>query len=144
MKYVISLFMIAASVASSFCIRNVQIGVRERRISQLKKNRREYSMAIKGPIRYSTGDWLNCIATLPTSRILHRTKYNILFFTLFSAFLTWLSKFKLVMFLPATVHSIAGAALSLLLVFRTNASYDRYLWDNKSVISKCMHINVCV
>jgi len=96
-----------------------------------------------GPIRYSTGDWLNCITTLPTSRILRRTKYNILFFTAFSAFLTWLYKYKFLFTLPATVHSIAGAALSLLLVFRTNAAYDRF-WEGRkswgSIIVACRDV----
>ena len=32
--------------------------------------------------------------------------------------------------IPATVHTLIGAALSLLLVFRTNSSYDRF-WDGR-------------
>jgi putative membrane protein len=32
--------------------------------------------------------------------------------------------------IPATVHSVVGVALGLLLVFRTNASYDRY-WEGR-------------
>src|SRR3954467_10129800 len=32
--------------------------------------------------------------------------------------------------LPATVHTLTGLALGLLLVFRTNASYDRY-WEGR-------------
>src|SRR5947209_2804114 len=31
---------------------------------------------------------------------------------------------------PATAHTLVGAALGLLLVFRTNASYDRY-WEGR-------------
>ena len=31
---------------------------------------------------------------------------------------------------PATAHTLIGAALGLLLVFRTNASYDRY-WEGR-------------
>ena len=66
-----------------------------------------------------------------------------MFFTAFSAFLTWLYKFKILVTLPATVHSIAGAALSLLLVFRTNAAYDRFWEGRKSwgaIIVACRDI----
>lgn len=83
--------------------------------------------AIKGPVRYSANDWFDCLSTLPTSRILARTKYHIFVFTIWSAVLTLAyktvgSKWPVI---PSAVHSILGAALSLLLVFRTNSSYDR-------------------
>lgn len=42
--------------------------------------------------------------------------------------------------IPVVVHSIIGVALGLLLVFRTNASYDRYWEGRKSVgnmVSSC-------
>src|SRR4051812_19377363 len=32
--------------------------------------------------------------------------------------------------IPSTVHSLVGVALGLLLVFRTNASYDRF-WEGR-------------
>src|SRR5882724_10694694 len=32
--------------------------------------------------------------------------------------------------IPSTVHSLVGTALGLLLVFRTNASYDRF-WEGR-------------
>ncbi|HSP81740.1 MAG TPA: bestrophin family ion channel, partial [Myxococcaceae bacterium] len=32
--------------------------------------------------------------------------------------------------IPATVHGLVGVALGLLLVFRTNASYDRF-WEGR-------------
>jgi len=34
--------------------------------------------------------------------------------------------------IPATVHSLAGISLSLLLVFRTNSSYDRF-WEGRKL-----------
>ena len=34
------------------------------------------------------------------------------------------------MAIPSTVHSLVGVALGLLLVFRTNASYDRF-WEGR-------------
>src|SRR5262245_52266853 len=34
--------------------------------------------------------------------------------------------------IPVTIHSLVGVALGLLLVFRTNASYDRY-WEGRKL-----------
>ena len=41
---------------------------------------------------------------------------------------TWFPKFEV----PTTVHTLTGVALSLLLVFRTNASYDRF-WEGRKM-----------
>ena len=97
-------------------------------------------MVIRGPWRYSSDDWLQCLKTLPTSRILKRVKYNILFCTLWTAFWTFLVKsastklnfLKAFISYPASVHSIVGTALGLLLVFRTNTSYDRF-WEGRKL-----------
>lgn len=89
--------------------------------------------AIKGPVRYSSDDWLECLRTLPTSRILDRTRFSILVNTAWTTFLVFLFKyFKLKFNFPVTVHSILGSALSLLLVFRTNSSYDRF-WEARKL-----------
>lgn len=82
--------------------------------------------AIKGPARYSSNHWLECILTIPTSRVLMRTGMQIVIFTAWSAFLTWLhmtGRRKLA--IGGMVHSTLGSALSLLLVFRTNSGCDR-------------------
>lgn len=98
-------------------------------------------MVIKGPWRYSSDDWLQCLKTLPTSRILKRVKYNILFCTLWTALWTYFFKtasakinFLKILSYPSSVHSIVGTALGLLLVFRTNASYDRF-WEGRKLWS---------
>ncbi len=41
--------------------------------------------------------------------------------------------------IPVVVHSIIGVALGLLLVFRTNASYDRYWAGRKSIADLVAH-----
>ena len=88
-------------------------------------------MAIKSPPRYTTGDWWECILSLPRSLILKRIRGSLLFFTLWTASMTWIFKSRNIRFLfPATVHSIVGAALGLLLAFRTNSSYDRF-WEGR-------------
>ena len=91
-------------------------------------------MAIVGPVRYSVNDWFECLKTLPTSRILKRTKSNILAHFMWTSIVTFLFQRKLMTFtLPSIIHSILGPALSLLLVFRTNSAYDRFWEGRKSI-----------
>ena len=69
----------------------------------LKKS--QINMGIKSPVRYSTQDWLDCIISLPTSRILVRTKKCIAFFTAWAAFVTIVYDiFHLKFTLPGTVQ----------------------------------------
>lgn len=110
----------------------------EKLVPSRKQTRLE--MAIKGPVRYTTQDWLENITSWPHSLILHRIKVNLIVFTLWTAFLTWFYKSRAIKFLfPATIHSIAGSTLSLLLVFRTNSSYDRF-WEGR----KCWGSIICL
>ena len=91
-------------------------------------------MSIVGPVRYSTSDWIDCIWTLPTSRILKRTRGYILSVTVWTALAVSLFKLKMITCtLPPSVHSVVGSAIGLLLVFRTNTSYDRFWEARKSL-----------
>jgi putative membrane protein len=53
----------------------------------------------------------------------------------------WIPGFKLSV--PATVHTLVGTALGLLLVFRTNASYDRF-WEGRKLwggmVNECRNL----
>ncbi|HEU4405943.1 MAG TPA: bestrophin family ion channel [Polyangiaceae bacterium] len=49
-----------------------------------------------------------------------------------SALITGVHLYVRPMSVPSTVHSLAGTALSLLLVFRTNSSYDRF-WEGRKL-----------
>lgn len=49
-----------------------------------------------------------------------------------SAGTVWFDKHVYHVGIPATVHSLVGLALGLLLVFRTNASYDRF-WEGRKL-----------
>ncbi|HEX8823994.1 MAG TPA: bestrophin family ion channel [Archangium sp.] len=53
-------------------------------------------------------------------------------FALWSVALTWFHLYVHKIDVPATGHTLAGTALSLLLVFRTNASYDRF-WEGRKL-----------
>lgn len=47
-----------------------------------------------------------------------------------AAFVVLLDRFQLVPAMPATAHMLVGGAIGLLLVFRTNSSYDRF-WEGR-------------
>jgi ion channel-forming bestrophin family protein len=88
-------------------------------------------MAIKGPVRYSTDNWIECLTTWPTSRITQRIKGSLSFVTIWTILLTGLYKqLSIKWIFPAAIHSIVGSTLSLLLVFRTNSAYDRF-WEGR-------------
>ncbi len=53
-------------------------------------------------------------------------------FVVWSIALTWIHLNVHKIDVPATGHTLAGTALSLLLVFRTNASYDRF-WEGRKL-----------
>jgi putative membrane protein len=53
-------------------------------------------------------------------------------FALWSVLLTWIHLHVHKIDVPATGHTLVGTALSLLLVFRTNSSYDRF-WEGRKL-----------
>lgn len=109
--------------------------------TKTKHNSKVILEAIRGPIRYASNDWFDCLLTLPSSRILKRTKSSIFFNTLWTTILVLVYKFLNVKFtFPAVVHSILGSTLSLLLVFRTNSSYDRF-WEARKLWSNLVSVN---
>ncbi len=57
---------------------------------------------------------------------------RVLAFVAWSAIVTAFSLYVRPLGISSTVHSLAGVALSLLLVFRTNASYDRF-WEGRKL-----------
>lgn len=74
--------------------------------------------------RYSSKDWLSCI--LPQPAVMPRISKYVVAIGLWTVFLKVTSSaLKLRLSIPIFIHTIAGSALSLLLVFKTNAAYDR-------------------
>lgn len=61
-----------------------------------------------------------------------RIVWRVLFFTGWAAAVLLLHRFILPVEVPATVHTLVGVALGLLLVFRTNASYERF-WEGRKM-----------
>jgi predicted membrane chloride channel (bestrophin family) len=84
--------------------------------------------------RYSSRDWFHNTITLPNSVILKSVASPVISVTSWATFLSLLHH-KLLqtnaaaaahMYIPSTPHSLMMSALGLLLVFRTNAAYQRF------------------
>ncbi|GAB5365284.1 hypothetical protein AAMO2058_001044500 [Amorphochlora amoebiformis] len=98
---------------------------------------------VKGA-RYTSQDWFRNFRTLLLlkSSILRRISTHLIFNILVAAAAaTWFHYHPdTFLSLPVTPHSLSGAALSLLLVFRTNSAYDRF-WEARkklgSVVDNC-------
>ena len=86
--------------------------------------------------RHSASDWLYNLKTLPNSSVLKEVKNPVLTLTAWATLLSvvhkmllWKGKIQLAanMSLPLVAHSLLVSSLGLLLVFRTNSSYQRFL-----------------
>ena len=85
------------------------------------------------PNRYTTSDWWRVLCNTPQSETLQRIRQPILLTCVFSAFVSL--AYVLFPALPTfsfKPHSLVGSALSLLLVFRTNAAYTRF-WEGRQL-----------
>ena len=79
--------------------------------------------------RYAAADWAKNMRTMPGSDILRRISSPLLF----NVFVTIVTcsihvGVRAIPALPSLPHTLSGSALGLLLVFRTNAAYDRF-WE---------------
>ena len=86
--------------------------------------------------RHSSSDWLHNLKTLPNSSVLREVKNPVLTLAGWASFLSvvhnvllWKGKTQLAsaICLPMVAHSLLMSSLGLLLVFRTNSSYQRFL-----------------
>ncbi len=82
-------------------------------------------------IDYEAKNWTDVVFRLRGS-VLPRLFPRILVAAGFGAFAAWLYVTRGVKF-PPIAHTLIGVALGLLLVFRTNASYDRY-WEGRRLL----------
>jgi len=95
--------------------------------------------------RYSASDWFNNLRTWRHSLVLRRIRsplcFNVLFTLLICVWHTFAGPLPgLADRLVSLPHTLLGSALGLLLVFRTNAAYDRF-WEARKqwglVTSEC-------
>jgi len=92
--------------------------------------------AIARPERYKSHDWIRNLASLPRSSILTRIRTHIFtnvacsagVFALFKAYPEWI-----IWHMSPQPHAMLGTVMGLLLVFRTNAAYDRF-WEARKLL----------
>ncbi|KAL7534744.1 hypothetical protein ACHAXR_007063, partial [Thalassiosira sp. AJA248-18] len=79
-------------------------------------------------MRYRSDDWVANILSIPRSYLIRRIKSHLLF-DQFVCFFTLFVRIKLGwnLSLPMVGHNILGGFLGLLLVFRTNSAYARFV-----------------
>jgi hypothetical protein len=86
--------------------------------------------------RHASSDWLYNLKTLPNSTVLRQIKNPVITLALWATFISVLQKALLwsgkanmsaSMCIPHSAHSFMVSSLGLLLVFRTNSAYQRFL-----------------
>ena len=103
----------------------------------------DFSPAYDTTIRYAAADWARNLRTLPGSLILRRIRSPLVSNVVVTLIICALQHY---VGLPALVplpHTLLGSALGLLLVFRTNAAYDRF-WEARKqwglVTTECRNL----
>ncbi|MFI5301175.1 MAG: bestrophin family protein [Polyangiales bacterium] len=79
-------------------------------------------------IDYDSKDWLRLVLTMRGS-VVPRLTPRLVFVAIVGAVAVWAYDARGIK-IPTIAHQLIGVALGLLLVFRTNASYDRY-WEGR-------------
>lgn len=82
-------------------------------------------------IKYDPHDWWQHLFIV-RGGLVREISGRVLVFALWGAVVTWFHLNVHKVDIPATGHTLAGTALSLLLVFRTNSSYDRF-WEGRKL-----------
>ena len=107
--------------------------------------RLSFSPAYDTTIRYAAVDWARNLRTLPGSLILRRIRSPLVFnviITFLICLLNGIVKLPTQRIIPLP-HTLLGSALGLLLVFRTNAAYDRF-WEARKqwgiVTTECRNL----
>mmetsp|Transcript_4252 Transcript_4252/g.12799 ORF Transcript_4252/g.12799 Transcript_4252/m.12799 type:complete len:371 (-) Transcript_4252:111-1223(-) len=101
------------------------------------------------PERYTSQDWKRNLLNLPYSSVLRRIRSHLLFNFVGACGVTALYQFApglIVFHLSVLPHQLLGTAASLLLVFRTNAAYDRF-WEGRKLwgttVNRCRNLVSC-
>jgi len=85
--------------------------------------------------RYTTKDWLHNLKTIPSSSLLKTIQQPILITMCWSLLVHIAQKYLGLPVFSPKPHTFCGSALSLLLVFRTNAGYNRF-WEGRQIWEK--------
>jgi ion channel-forming bestrophin family protein len=102
-----------------------------------------FSPAYDTTVRYAAIDWARNMRTLPRSMVLQRIASPLRFVLATTFIVLLLNHFIALPRVSSLAHTLLGSALGLLLVFRTNAAYDRFWESRKSwsiVTSECRQL----
>mmetsp|Transcript_30989 Transcript_30989/g.54372 ORF Transcript_30989/g.54372 Transcript_30989/m.54372 type:complete len:517 (-) Transcript_30989:448-1998(-) len=100
----------------------------------VRKGKCGEALAIPQANRYTSRDWMHILKEMPRSNTLRRIKGIVAAHTLWAATLATINKFMFKF--PGMVSpTLVTPALALLLVFRTNAAYNRF-WEGCQLWSK--------
>lgn len=91
-------------------------------------------------INYDTHNWLGQIFIMKGS-LLQGISGRVMLCTIWSALVVFFHLHVLEIGMPGTVHTIIGTVLGFFLVFRINASYDRY-WEGRKLWSQMTSTNI--
>src|SRR6188768_1912835 len=84
-------------------------------------------------VQYDTRNWFRILISL-RGTVLPRIAVRVLIAAAIGVVAAVLTREKVVnLAIPPAVHTLVGVALGLLLVFRTNASYDRF-WEGRRLV----------
>lgn len=89
-------------------------------------------------VQYDTRNWLKILVTVHGT-VLPRIAVRVLLAAAFGLAAVLLQRHHVVnLAIPPAVHTLVGVALGLLLVFRTNTSYDRF-WEGRRLIGSIVN-----
>ncbi|CAM9718049.1 unnamed protein product, partial [Hapterophycus canaliculatus] len=138
----------ALQTASRHGKRQGQQQQQQRRCRGGRRRLHEITCKVASPRRYGSSDWWTNIQNLPKSRLLYNIKEHLFYNTAFAfavSMVHFLTPQHVIddLHVSAIPHSIMSGALGLLLVFRTNAAYNRF-WEARQVwgnlINQCRNI----
>ena len=111
--------------------------------SKIKTNKSSKSSVHRVNNRHSSRDWLHNVASLPRSTVLREIRNPVISIAAWSTVVSiahramqatpsslW-NNFAMNMCVPTSVHSFLVSSLGLLLVFRTNSAYQRFVVSHK-------------
>ncbi len=82
-------------------------------------------------IEYDSHKWTNHLLDIKGS-VVRQIFWRVMLFVAWSAVVVAIHLYVRPVGVPSTVHTLIGVALGLLLVFRTNASYERF-WEGRKL-----------
>mmetsp|Transcript_19772 Transcript_19772/g.26070 ORF Transcript_19772/g.26070 Transcript_19772/m.26070 type:complete len:492 (-) Transcript_19772:128-1603(-) len=102
------------------------------------RTRKGEYLSIPQAERYTTRDWFHNLSTIPSSYTLQRIRQPI-FLTMFWTLIVHTARLFLGSpGLSPKAHTFVSSALGLLLVFRTNAAYNRF-WEGRQIWQKIIN-----